>query len=808
MTCRADLHVHSKHSNRPEEWFLRRIAAPESFTEPLDVYRTCRERGMDFVTLSDHDTIDGALEIAHLPVTFLSEEVTVSFPEDGCKIHCLVWGIDEEQHREIQRLREDVYQLRDYLVDEGIVHAIAHPLYRVNDRLTLEHVEKLLVLFERFETRNGMHDRHLNELAEAVLGALTEEIVLDLAERHGLEPRGERPWEKSATGGSDDHGGLYVATTWTETPAASTVDEYLALLAAGACAPGGEPGSALRLAQSLFTISYRYFQERFGSGLLARNDPFAKLLRSLARPQPAPERKWWHLGRGRTRTEAAPTIDQVTLERANRACAEVVERFARRAALELRFGRIGEAVGAVSHLAPLAIAAAPYAVAFRTQYKDEALLAAVRRTLGPVPDVRSEAGGGRSDAPKKAWITDTLAEVNGVTRTIRQVTAAAERRGLELPVLTCGPDSEPIAEPPARLHRFAPLSSFPLPGYESLTLSVPPWLEIVDHCERAGYGELIVSTPGPMGLAGLAAGRLLGLPVTGVYHTDFPLYLRHLTGDPLLEEGAWAYMRWFFGGMDRLYVPSAVYADTLAARGFDRGKLRAMPRGVDLGLFGPERRQEGFWRRFGLGDDPTLLYVGRISKEKNLELLLDAFARLRQGGRRVQLALVGDGPHTDELARRASRSGVAFTGFLHGEELAAAYASADLFVFPSTTDTFGNAVLEAMASGLPTVVTDRGGPQEIVGRRGAGRVVSADGSADEVAGRLAAAAAQVLDAPALRARLAALALETARASSWNDLIDSFWTGPRPEAETGRSRPSRPGSRMAAETLDRAVGEAA
>lgn len=808
MSCRADLHVHSKHSNRPDEWFLRRIAAPESFTEPLDVYRTCRERGMDFVTLSDHDTIDGALEIAHLPGTFLSEEVTVSFPEDGCKIHCLVWGIAEEQHHEIQRLREDVYQLRDYLVDEGIAHAVAHPLYRVDDRLTLEHVEKLLVLFERFETRNGMHDRHLNELAEAVLGALTEEVVLDLAERHGLEPRGERPWRKSATGGSDDHGGLYVATTWTETPAAATVDEYLALLAAGASAPGGEPGSALRLAQSLFTISYRYFQERFGGGLLARNDPFAEMLRSLARPQSAPGRKWWHFGLGRPTAEAAPTIDQVTLERANRACAQVVERFARRAAVKLRFGRIGEAVGAVSHLAPLAIAAAPYAVAFRTQYKDEALLAAVRRTLGPVPGVRSQSGGDRSDSAKKAWITDTLAEVNGVTRTIRQVTAAAERRGLELPVLTCGPETEPVADPPERLHRFAPLSSFPLPGYESLTLSVPPWLELLDHCERAGYGELIVSTPGPMGLAGLAAGRLLGLPVTGVYHTDFPLYLRHLTGDPLLEEGAWAYMRWFFGGMDRLYVPSAFYADALAAHGFDRGKLREMPRGVDLDLFRPERRQAGFWRRFGLGDDPTLLYVGRISKEKNLELLLDAFARLRDGGRRVHLALVGDGPHAHELARRASRSGVAFTGYLHGEELAAAYASADLFVFPSTTDTFGNAVLEAMASGLPTVVTDRGGPQELVGRRGAGRVVAAAGTPDELAGRFAAAAAEILDAPALHARLGGRALETARASSWSALLDSLWTAPRAGAETGAPDLRAAGLPQRLRNPCSAVGEAA
>ena len=101
---RADLHVHSKASNRPPEWILRQFGAPESYTEPKEVYRVCRERGMDFVTLSDHDTIDGALEIAHLPGVFLSEEVTVSFPEDGCEIHLLVTGISEAQKAALQTL--------------------------------------------------------------------------------------------------------------------------------------------------------------------------------------------------------------------------------------------------------------------------------------------------------------------------------------------------------------------------------------------------------------------------------------------------------------------------------------------------------------------------------------------------------------------------------------------------------------------------------------------------------------------------------------------------------------------------------
>jgi len=152
MTSRADLHVHSKHSNQPAEWFLRTLRAPESFTEPLEIYRTCRGRGLDFVTISDHDTIDGALEIAHLPGAFVSCEVTTEFPEDRCEVHVLVFGITERQHREIQELRRNLYELREYLKDEDVACSVAHPLFRVNGKLTLEHFAELLVLFNHYET--------------------------------------------------------------------------------------------------------------------------------------------------------------------------------------------------------------------------------------------------------------------------------------------------------------------------------------------------------------------------------------------------------------------------------------------------------------------------------------------------------------------------------------------------------------------------------------------------------------------------------------------------------------------------------
>jgi hypothetical protein len=272
MTSRADLHVHSKHSNRPSEWYLRQLRAPESFTEPLELYSLCRERGMDFVTITDHDTIDGALEIAHLPGTFLSEEVTAEFPEDRCEVHVLVYGITEAQHREIQELRHNLYELRDYLRARDIVCSVAHPLYRVNGRTTLAHVEKLLVLFDRFETLNGMHDRRLNGLARTILSSLSPELIDELAGRHGLEPWGERSWVKQFTGGTDDHCGVFPATTWTGTLAATTVDGFLRHLRTGRCDAGGATGSAERLAQSLRTLAHEYLRRQMPVRFLGMAD--------------------------------------------------------------------------------------------------------------------------------------------------------------------------------------------------------------------------------------------------------------------------------------------------------------------------------------------------------------------------------------------------------------------------------------------------------------------------------------------------------------------------------------------------------
>ena len=206
---RCDLHIHSRHSARSEEWLFRRFDFPDSYSDPKQLYEQLRKRKMDYVTITDHDSIDGCLEIAHLPRTFISEQVTTYFPHDACKLHILVWGISEQQHRDIEGVRENIFDLQRYLQRAQIAHAVAHPLYSVNGKLEAMHLEQLILLFKHFEGINGLRDALLSDLAQTLFKQLTPEQIDVFANRHGVAPTHAEPWRKILVGGSDDHGGQF-----------------------------------------------------------------------------------------------------------------------------------------------------------------------------------------------------------------------------------------------------------------------------------------------------------------------------------------------------------------------------------------------------------------------------------------------------------------------------------------------------------------------------------------------------------------------------------------------------------------------
>jgi glycosyltransferase involved in cell wall biosynthesis len=792
---RADLHVHSKYSDRPSEWFLRRIGSPESFVEPLALYKTCREHGMDYVTITDHNSISGALEIAHLPGTFLSSELTTYFPENGCKVHCLVWGITEKSFRDLDELRPDIYDLHRYLNENRIVHAIAHPLFRVNDRLTVDQFEKLILMFKRFESLNGSRHPRAGQLARTVFENLTPEFIQTLADRHEIIPTGSEPWKKTLTGGSDDHSGLYTAEAHTVTPHAATVFDFLQHLGEGRHQPGGRAGTSVRLAHSLYGIAYSYYENRFLKNSTGKDSLVGAMLKRIVEEPKAPEsglkatliqpvrryvmeQKKKQLSdiekmlfeeiaaiRRRSVTET-PEEGEAPLREDDRkfkaACRighQLTFTFVQRFIEQIQRGGLIESIQSFASLGPVALGLAPYLTAFSVQHKDESFL---RETAAKFPGTEKLT----KRSGKRAWFTDTFTDMNGVVNTIRTLASLAHKEGKQITVVTCLPE-KPEADFPVK--NFRPVGTFLLPEYQKQELVYPPFLEIINWLEEQEIEEVIISTPGPVGLAALGAARLLKLKVRGIYHTDFPQYVLHLSGDEHMEDMTWRYMAWFYEGMDRLAVPSQTYLDQLVGKGFDREKLYVMPRGVDLVRFSPEKRDETFWAQFGLNDGLKFFYAGRISKEKNLLNLLEAFRSLESDrGFNAELALAGDGPDLDELKKEYANERIVFTGRLNGDELAKAYASADFFVFPSLTDTFGNAVLEAHASGLPAIVSEEGGPCEIVRSHNSGLVVNARSTAT-----LAEAMRRVRTDGVLRGELKQGALERARVSRWETVLEQL-----------------------------------
>jgi len=247
---------------------------------------------------------------------------------------------------------------------------------------------------------------------------------------------------------------------------------------------------------------------------------------------------------------------------------------------------------------------------------------------------------------------------------------AGREIGEDITILT----SRPGFTPEAGVVNFQPVGVFTIPEYDLQKLSFPPILEVVDHVAQRGYTELILSTPGPMGLAGLMAANILGLRTSAIYHTDFPQYARFLSeDDPLVEGIAWNYMHWFYSQMDRVYVNSQTYLDRWVEKGLPRSKLAILPRGLDTKLFSTAHRKSDFWVQRG-AKGKVALYVGRISKEKELEFLSRVAVEVQKRGG-ITFAFVGEGPFLAELKQKIPQG--IFTGVLHNEELGQAYASAE-----------------------------------------------------------------------------------------------------------------------------------
>lgn len=790
-----DLHVHSKHSTRPSQWFLRKLGCPESFTEPALIYKKAKRKGMSLVTITDHNTINGALEIAHLPGTFVSEEITSYFPEDGCKVHVLALHITESQHRDFQKIRENVYDLATYLRSEKIVHILAHPLFGVNDKLTVEHFEKMLLLFKHFEL-NGSRDSYQNDTLRLILSSLDRPVIERLANKHGIEPAIDEPWIKHLTAGSDDHGSLKIASMYTSVPGAASLDEYLAGLLTGRCHPAGQAATPKTMAYNLYSIAYQFYGSKLQLGDYAKTNIFFRFIDRFLSGADQTEpgfifRVSAFLG-GMRRKRATPDIgsfgdfilhqaesliagderlaaiakgqdgdrpaEDEWFDFVDRASNTVQSHFARHILDHMTGANIFNVFQGLGSAGALSTILAPYFVAYSLFTRERHFCMETADAFGVEQAIN------KREKLRVAHFSDTFHEINGVALTLRMQLEHARKLGKHLTVVTCGPEDSPMEG----VRNFKPVGVYELPEYPEQKLYFPPFMQMLDFVAQGDFDCIHSATPGPIGLAALAISKILKIPFHGTYHTAIPQYAKTLTEDEAMEELMWRYVVWYYNQMDKVFVPSAFTGEELTARGVDKGRIVLFPRGVDTQRFSPAR-SNGFFKGSDIEDTVKLLYVGRISKEKNLDLLADAFRDICASHPGTSLILTGEGPYADQLKHRLKDVPHLFTGCIEGETLATVFASCDLFVFPSATDTFGNVVLEAQASGLPVIVTDKGGPKENVQDGVTGMVIPNN---DKPA--LVEAARKLIEDGTLRRTMGAAARKEMEGRSFEKAFTSTW----------------------------------
>lgn len=298
-----------------------------------------------------------------------------------------------------------------------------------------------------------------------------------------------------------------------------------------------------------------------------------------------------------------------------------------------------------------------------------------------------------------AMVTETYPpEVNGVARTVALMAEGLRALGHSIQLVRprqgtgdaalCGDGYEELLRP-----------GIPIPRYTQLKMGLPSGRALLQSWRERRPDLVHIATEGPLGWSALGAARKLGLPVASDFHTNFHAYSRHY-GVSWLARPVAAVLRRFHNRCDCTMVPTDEMAEDLARLGFER--LRVVGRGVNAQTFSPERRRRELRAQWG-ADDETLvaLCVSRFAPEKNFPLVLEAYEAMRRANPSCKLVLVGDGPLLAELRR--ANTGSVIAGRLVNGELSAHYASADVFLFPSVTETFGNVTLEAMASGLAVV---------------------------------------------------------------------------------------------------------
>ncbi|MCT2535950.1 glycosyltransferase family 1 protein [Aquibacillus koreensis] len=307
-----------------------------------------------------------------------------------------------------------------------------------------------------------------------------------------------------------------------------------------------------------------------------------------------------------------------------------------------------------------------------------------------------------------AIFTDTYSpDVNGVAKTLQRFTDFLELCGHNYKVFA--PKSSKTVGGSANIYHH---TSIPFLLYPECRFSIPNWLHVKAELKQFAPDIIHVATPFSIGLCGIKYAQKFNIPLVGSYHTDFDKYLTYYKLGKL-SNALWKYLTWFHRPMEKIFVPSLDTLHQLKRRGFNN--LEIWERGIDRSQFHSNYSHQHLREKYQIKEKYILSYVGRLSPEKDIPCLVNIIKSLPiEVSKQIHWLIVGDGPLKQDLTDQLASSSVTLTGYLHGKDLATVYAASDLFVFPSSTETFGNVVLEALASGTPAIGANAGGVKHII----------------------------------------------------------------------------------------------
>ena len=549
----------------------------------------------------------------------------------------------------------------------------------------------------------------------SILGGLNEDYINKLYTKHKIEPISDNPWLKGFTGGSDDHAGLFAGKTYTISKE-TNIDDFLESIKNKKTMASGRTNNFQGLVFAIYKIACDFARQKnktfkkstiqeittliFEKSKLSFRDKI-KLSKMKSKKKSAVYKAIAELVESVQSTDTDNIDKRLDLiyEKITDSTDQVFKILLKsfdKGVTNLDIVKMGKSASSVI---PGIFITMPFYTSFKHMYAGKEMIENLKADVLDNKSLKKN---------NILWFTDTINDLNGVSITLQTIARKAPEVDSNLMFVATLKDKETPENLPERIKIIPSVHNLKMPYYSHLEIKIPSMLRLLKFAYEYNPDEIYISTPGPMGLAGLLIANLLDIKCTGIYHTDFASEVHEIAGDKDITDIVDAYTDWFFSKMNKTLVPTYEYMQKLENKGFSKMNIDYFRRGIETDIFKPHfnAKEETFFK---------LLYVGRISKDKNIDFLVEFFEKLQKRIKDVKLEIVGDGPYFKSLYKKVKRNkDIILKGKIDYKDLREIYNSADLLVFPSVTDTFGMVVLEAQACGVPAIVSNIGGPQEIV----------------------------------------------------------------------------------------------